>query len=203
MKSFSISVAVIVVLGLGVYFMMAGSRTETPDDVTSAAPETTAMTATLTTTLGDIVIALDATNAPNTVENFVTLANAGFYEGVKLHRVISGFMIQGGDPLTKDESQQERWGTGGPGYTFEDEIHAENRNVVGALAMANAGPNTNGSQFFINTADNRGLDSRHTVFGTVTAGMDVVRAIEATPTNQADRPLDAVSIIAIAIGEVQ
>lgn len=156
------------------------------------------MHATLTTTKGDIVVEFFDTNAPNTVANFVKLAKEGFYDGTKFHRVIADFMIQGGDPLTKDDAESARWGTGGPGYRFADEIHAHNRNARGTMSMANAGPNTNGSQFFINTADNSFLDSKHTVFAKVTAGMDVVEAIEHTPTSSQDRPSEPISITSIS-----
>ena len=148
---------------------------------------------TLTTNKGDITIAFMNTDAPVTVANFCTLAKKGFYDGVIFHRVIAGFMIQGGDP--------NGMGTGGPGYTFADEIHANNRNAAGTIAMANAGPGTNGSQFFINVADNAFLDTKHTVFGTVTAGMDVVRAIEAVPTGPADKPTEDVRIERIVVRE--
>jgi cyclophilin family peptidyl-prolyl cis-trans isomerase len=157
------------------------------------------MNATFHTNKGDIAIELDTAAAPKTVENFVKLAQSGFYNGVKFHRVIPGFMIQGGDPLTKDDSQAARWGTGGPGYTFADEIHEGNANIIGSIAMANAGPNTNGSQFFINVANNSFLNTKHTVFGHVTAGMDVVKAIESTPTGQNDRPIDAIVINSITL----
>ncbi|MBC7836808.1 peptidylprolyl isomerase, partial [Acetobacteraceae bacterium] len=103
------------------------------------------MQATLHTNKGDITIEFNEAAAPNTVANFVKLAQAGFYNNTKFHRVIAGFMIQGGDPLSKDDSIVSRWGTGGPGYSFADEIGANNRNDVGTIAMANAGPNTNGS----------------------------------------------------------
>jgi len=151
------------------------------------------MQATLHTTKGDIVIEFDAA-APDTVANFTKLASAGFYDGTKFHRVIKGFMIQGGDPLSKDDTKAAQWGTGGPGYQFADEIHAGNRNNAGTIAMANAGPDTNGSQFFINTADNNFLDTKHTVFGKVVAGMDAVKAIETTPTGQNDRPVEPMVI---------
>ncbi len=112
-------------------------------------------TATLTTSMGDIIIKLDNTNTPNTVANFTKLAGSGFYNETKFHRVIAGFMIQGGDPLSKQPfSMSNRWGTGGPGYEFADEIKPTNNNIRGTISMANAGPNTNGSQFFINVADN-------------------------------------------------
>lgn len=164
---------------------------------TSQAPinnnEQKVMQATLTTNKGDITIEFSS-DAPNTVANFTKLAGEGYYNGTKFHRVIAGFMIQGGDPLTKDDSQVARWGTGGPGYQFADEIHANNKNDPGTIAMANAGPNTNGSQFFINVAPNNFLDSKHTVFGKVVAGLEVVKAIEGTPVGQGDRPTSPVVI---------
>ena len=157
------------------------------------------MNAILHTNQGDITIEFLETLAPNTVQNFVKLAKSGFYDGVKFHRVIKGFMIQGGDPLTKDDSMSDFWGTGGPGYTFADEITPNNENNTGTISMANAGPNTNGSQFFINVGDNNFLDSKHTVFGKVTEGMDVVQQIESTPTNSSDRPLEPVVINSVTV----
>ena len=142
--------------------------------------------ATLHTNQGAIAVELFDDDAPKTVENFVSLARKGFYDGVVFHRVIPDFMIQGGDPTGT--------GSGGPGYTFEDEFngHPVER---GALAMANAGPNTNGSQFFIVTADScPWLDGKHTVFGRVTGGMDVVNAISALDTDARDRPRQDVVI---------
>ena len=137
-------------------------------------------TATMSTSLGDIVIALDAVNAPKTVNNFVYLAAQHYYDGVIFHRIIKDFMIQGGDPTGT--------GTGGPGYQFEDEFN-EHKIVRGALAMANAGPNTNGSQFFIVTTEAAPwLDGKHTVFGQVKSGEEVVEALEALPTDGRDRP---------------
>jgi peptidyl-prolyl cis-trans isomerase B (cyclophilin B) len=136
--------------------------------------------ATLHTNHGPIVIELFDDDAPKTVANFTKLAGDGFYDGVIFHRVIPDFMIQGGDPTGT--------GSGGPGYTFEDEFN-DNKVVRGALAMANAGPNTNGSQFFIVTTGAASwLDGKHTVFGRVTDGMDVVDAISALQTDARDRP---------------
>lgn len=127
-------------------------------------------TATLKTNRGDIVIALDADHAPKTVNNFVFLVNDGFYDGVTFHRVISDFMIQGGDPTGT--------GRGGPGYRFEDEVRNNPlKHETGVLSMANAGPNTNGSQFFITHSPQPHLNGKHTVFGKVTDGMKVVNAI--------------------------
>ena len=136
--------------------------------------------ATLHTNAGAIEIELFDDDAPKTVENFRKLARDGFYDGLIFHRVIKDFMIQGGCPQGR--------GTGGPGYTFEDEIN-DHKVVRGALAMANAGPDTNGSQFFIVTvAAAPWLDGKHTVFGKVTSGMEAVDAIENTPTGPGDRP---------------
>jgi peptidyl-prolyl cis-trans isomerase B (cyclophilin B) len=142
--------------------------------------------ATLHTNHGAIELELFEGEAPTTVGNFRKLAGDGFYDGVIFHRIIPDFMIQGGDPTGT--------GTGGPGYTFEDEFNAHPV-VRGALAMANAGPNTNGSQFFIVTADAcPWLDGKHTVFGQITGGMDVVDTIAAVETDAADRPRDDVVI---------
>ncbi len=154
---------------------------------------------TLHTTEGDIVIEFFESQAPNTVANFTKLAKAGFYDGSKFHRVIKDFMIQGGDPLTKDDAESARWGTGGPGYTFEDEITPTNLNLAGTISMANAGPNTNGSQFFINLKDNNFLDAKHTVFGKVVEGIDVVEKIGQVETNMMDRPLTPVVIMKVTV----
>lgn len=153
------------------------------------------------TSKGDIVIHLLDKETPNTVANFVKLAKEGFYNGVKFHRVIRNFMIQGGDPLTKDDTKMAYWGTGGPGYKFDDEITATNRNAIGSISMANAGRNTNGSQFFINLNDNNFLDPKHTVFGNVVSGMEVARAIEGTPTGPGDRPVEHIVINSVDIEE--
>ncbi len=143
-------------------------------------------TATVQTNKGTIELELFDDDAPKTVENFRSLAEKGFYDGVIFHRVIPDFMIQGGDPTGT--------GSGGPGYTFEDEFN-EHPVARGALAMANAGPNTNGSQFFIVTADAcPWLDGKHTVFGQVTDGMDVVDTISQLDRDPGDRPREDVSI---------
>ena len=137
--------------------------------------------ATLHTNHGPVELELYDQDAPKTVENFRKLAGDGFYDGVIFHRVIKDFMIQGGDPTGT--------GTGGPGYTFEDEFN-EHKVARGALAMANAGPNTNGSQFFIvTTSEAPWLDGKHTVFGRVTGGMDAVDSIEASETDGRDKPV--------------
>ncbi len=161
--------------------------------------KTPIMNATFHTTKGDITIEFDTVSTPNTVANFIKLAQSGFYDGTKFHRIIAGFMVQGGDPFSKDDSMQARWGTGGPGYQFADEIGPNNRNDVGTIAMANSGPNTNGSQFFINSANNNFLDPKHTVFGRVVAGADVVAAIGASKTDSSDRPVEPVVITSITL----
>jgi len=142
--------------------------------------------ATLHTNHGAIAVELFDEDAPKTVENFRKLAGEGFYDGVVFHRVIPDFMIQGGDPTGT--------GTGGPGYTFEDEFN-DHKVERGALAMANAGPNTNGSQFFIVTTEAAPwLDGKHTVFGRVAEGMEVVDTISGVETDASDKPRDAVTI---------
>jgi len=147
--------------------------------------------ATMQTNHGSIELELFDDDAPKTVQNFKKLASDGFYDGVIFHRVIEDFMIQGGDPTGT--------GSGGPGYQFEDEPN-EHSVVRGSLAMANAGPNTNGSQFFIVTADAcPWLDGKHTVFGRVTGGMDVVEEISRVDTGPGDRPRDEVRIEAITL----
>ena len=147
--------------------------------------------ATMKTSEGDITIELFDDDAPKTVGNFRKLAQDGFYDGLIFHRIIPDFMIQGGCP--------KGTGTGGPGYTFEDEINPH-KVVRGALAMANAGPNTNGSQFFIVTAQScPWLDGKHTVFGEVKEGMDVVERISSTPTDSRDRPKEPIGIETIDV----
>ena len=149
--------------------------------------------ATLHTTEGAIELELYPGEAPKTVENFLKLSRDGFYDGVIFHRVIPDFMIQGGDPTGT--------GMGGPGYEFEDEFN-EHRAVRGALAMANAGPNTNGSQFFIVTAESTPwLDGKHTVFGRVSAGMDVVDRISEAERDANDRPTSPVAIERVELPE--
>ena len=150
-------------------------------------------TATMTTNHGDITLELFDDDAPKTVDNFRKLARDGFYDGLIFHRVIKDFMIQGGCP--------QGTGTGGPGYQFEDEINPH-KVVRGALAMANAGPDTNGSQFFIVTVDAAPwLDGKHTVFGQVTDGMDAVDKIEGLPTDGRERPREDARIEKLEVGD--
>lgn len=158
----------------------------------------TNQTAVLKTNFGDIVLELFLVDAPKTVENFIKLSKSGFYNGTKFHRVIKGFMIQGGDPNSKDDDWSND-GMGGPGYKFEDEINS-NKLVRGTLAMANAGANTNGSQFFIVTTEaTPWLDGKHTAFGKVLNGMDIVDKIESVKVNESDHPTDDVIVNNIEI----
>jgi cyclophilin family peptidyl-prolyl cis-trans isomerase len=158
------------------------------------APETDVnRTAQITTNLGTFKIELFEDRAPKTTKNFIDLAEKGFYNGVIFHRVIKGFMIQGGDP--------KGTGTGGPGYTIPDEFHPELRHDgPGVLSMANAGPNSGGSQFFITLAATSWLDGKHAVFGKVVEGMDVIEAIGVTPTAAGDRPKTNVVMEKVTVG---
>jgi cyclophilin family peptidyl-prolyl cis-trans isomerase len=162
------------------------------------------MNATLKTNMGEITIEFFDADAPNTVANFQKLAKAGFYDSTKFHRVIKGFMIQGGDPNSKDDSKMNLWGTGDPGYKFADEIDPRSDLYVkvgykkGVVAMANSGPNTNGSQFFIMNEDYN-LPPLYTIFGKVTSGQDVVDKIALVKTGASDRPIDPVIIKSITL----
>ncbi len=177
---------------------------------TSNSKPADALTATLYTSMGDVVVELYADRVPRTVENFVGLATGEqswinsetgtevdgepLYDDIVFHRVIEDFMIQTGDPLGT--------GRGGPGYRFDDEFHDELRHdAAGILSMANSGPNTNGSQFFITLEAQPHLDGRHAVFGRVTAGMDVVEAIGGVDTDANDRPRDAVVLESVSVGD--
>jgi peptidylprolyl isomerase len=151
-------------------------------------------TATIDTTLGELVVALDAASAPKTVNNFVFLALNHYYDGVVFHRIINGFMCQGGDPTGT--------GRGGPGYKFEDELPKPGRYEIGSVAMANAGPNTNGSQFFIVSGPSGvGLPPLYSLFGKVVKGLDVVDTMQRVATGGGDRPKDDVVINSVAITE--
>jgi cyclophilin family peptidyl-prolyl cis-trans isomerase len=232
-KNLIISLSVVLVVILGAYFLIQNNKkeateTQTPDNsiavgensgtvklddktITEQVPiknnnntNKKTMTATLHTNKGDITVEFFAKDAPNTVANFTKLAKEGFYDGVKFHRVIKGFMIQAGDPLSKDDTKMAFWGTGGPGYQFKDEIDPKSDlytkvgYVKGILAMANSGPNTNGSQFFIMN-ENNPLPPLYTIFGKVDAGQDVVDKIASVPTVPGDRPVDPVIINSITL----
>ncbi len=219
-KTISAIIIAVVAVGIIIYFMtrptpadQSNYQSPTNPSDTSAVPATTAPAdkssnkkimnqATIQTNMGTIVIQLDPEHAPNTVANFEKLANSGFYSNVKFHRVIKGFMIQGGDPLSKQpfDAMTNRWGTGGPGYAFADELTGKETYPQGTLAMANAGPNTNGSQFFIVTASPAApLHPDYTVFGKVIKGMDVALKIENVQTDASDRPTNDVVIEKVTI----
>lgn len=184
---------------------LTDNQEDTPDPMTTSENPMV----TLTTTEGDIVIELYQDVMPITSGNFLSLVQSGFYDGTKFHRVIDGFMIQGGDPNTKTDNVAS-YGTGGPGYAIEDEQVVDERlsNVRGTISMANSGPQSGGSQFFINLVDNTGLDfdkqplsSKHPVFGRVVSGMEVVDAIAKVPTNPRDLPLEAVVVEKAVVAE--
>lgn len=172
------------------------AQTET---ITSQAPSDSMddkkySSAVITTSKGVIEITF-GNKTPVTVANFVKLASSHFYDGVKFHRVIKDFMIQTGDPLSKDSSKKASWGTGGPGYKFNDELKGDEKYPLGTVAMANAGPNTNGSQFFIVTANpSVQLPPSYTVFGKVTKGIETALAIQNVKTDTSDRPTEDISI---------
>ena len=151
-------------------------------------------TATIDTSLGELVVALDAANAPQTVNNFVFLALHHYYDGVIFHRIINGFMCQGGDPTGT--------GTGGPGYRFEDELPKRGEYQIGSVAMANAGPNTNGSQFFLVSGPSGvGLPPQYSLFGQIVKGLDVLEQMQGVRTASGDRPVDDVVINTVTITE--
>ncbi len=152
------------------------------------------------TNMGEINLELFANEAPVTVKNFITLASKGFYDDTLFHRVIPSFMIQAGDPNTRS-GDPSTYGQGGPGYNIPDEFGPGLSNVTGTISMANAGPNTGGSQFFINVSDNTYLDGKHAVFGKVLSGMSVAVAISNLPRNAPDLPTQPVRIESIVISE--
>ncbi len=218
--------ALVLALGAAVWFLVppggAGDEARPTDAATTTPADSAAATTTtanpkpvstettrvrLSTSAGDIVLELYTGQTPITAGNFIELAKKGYYDGTKFHRVIEGFMLQGGDPQTKDDTLMARWGTGGPGYTIEDEFVSGLSNVRGTISMANTGaPKTGGSQFFINLVDNTGLDfdkppaqSRHPVFGRVIEGMDVVDEIGSVATDERDRPIEPVVIQKVTV----
>lgn len=170
-------------------------QTNTMNDLTLVKEYSQAI---IKTSLGDITVKFYGEESPATVENFLKLAQTGFYNGVRFHRVIKDFMIQGGDPNSKDDDWSND-GIGGPGYQFADEFNSH-KLVAGSLAMANAGPNTNGSQFFIVTAESTPwLDGKHTNFGQIVAGMEVVKKIEALEVDRNDNPMGKATILSIEL----
>lgn len=203
MKSPAIIITIIILAAVAV---IVGSISSPRDADTVAQEQEVIMAeqqftkATMQTSAGTITFELFADKAPNTVANFGKLASEGFYDGVRFHRVIEGFMIQGGDPQSKDEELKDFWGTGGPGYKFDDELPQPGEYELGSLAMANSGPNTNGSQFFIVSGPSGvGLPPLYSLFGKVTEGMDIVEAISQVATDGRDRPIEDVVITDITV----
>ncbi len=173
-------------------------KLNTTIDTTENKTNTKMNKARIKTNKGDIVIEFNG-SAPKTVENFQTLAGKGYYDGVRFHRVIHDFMIQTGDPNSKDKANMATWGTGGPGYKFADELSGNEKYTLGTVAMANSGPNTNGSQFFIVSVADSQLPPKYTVFAKVISGLEVVDAIQNVKTTGRtsqpnDRPLDDVVV---------
>jgi peptidyl-prolyl cis-trans isomerase B (cyclophilin B) len=175
------------------------TKTNTPTNATMSTPANTNEVAVITTTEGTMVIEFWPEVAPKTVENFKTLANKGFYDGTCFHRVIKGFMIQGGDPLTKDPGKEDMWGTGGPGYQIKAEF-SDRSHVRGVISMARSNnPDSAGSQFFICHGAPTFLDHQYTTFGKLIKGDDVLEKIGTTSTHPQDRPDKRMGIISIKI----
>jgi cyclophilin family peptidyl-prolyl cis-trans isomerase len=199
MKEYSTTITVLLLVAVAVvagwFYITAKDNKNDMDNADGVAGVRSAV---LKTNMGDIEIEFFGKEAPTTVENFVTLAKNGFFDGTKFHRVIKDFMIQGGDPLSKGDDKS-MYGRGGPGYQFADE-QVNIKLEKGIVAMANSGPNTNGSQFFIITADaTPWLDGKHTPFARVISGMDIVEKIENTPVSENDIPVTAVVVTAVEL----
>ncbi len=193
-------IILLAVIALGAIAFMIANNQKDQEEIKKTENnnnQETNMNATIKTSLGEIKIELYSDRVPQTAGNFAKLAEEKFYDGIKFHRIISGFMIQGGDPLTKDDSQKNLWGTGGPGYKFNDEPF-EGDYSRGTIAMANSGPNTNGSQFFIMHQDYP-LPPQYVIFGKVLEGMEVVDAIAALETDAGDRPLNPPVIESVTV----
>jgi len=194
----------------GVMTLVAGAIIGTAGAASAQEPVATHI-AVITTTLGDIKLELYGNDAPKAVENFVGLANKGFYRGIRFHRVVPNFVIQAGDPKSKDTAQRAEWGTGGEsifGQAFEDELNPNSPSyrrgyIEGTLAMANRGPNTNSSQFFIVLKNNVKLQKRFTIFGRVTEGMDIVKTIEKSELQnpKTGLPITPAMILSVKITE--
>jgi peptidyl-prolyl cis-trans isomerase B (cyclophilin B) len=189
-----------IVFAAGMVMALADeTKTNTPTNATMSTPANTNEVAVINTTEGTMVIEFWPDVAPKTVENFKKLANQGFYDGTCFHRVIKGFMIQGGDPLTKDASKENLWGTGDPGYKIKAEFN-EHSHVRGVISMARSNdPDSAGSQFFICHGNPTFLDRQYTTFGKLIKGDDVLEKIGTTPTHPQDRPDKRMGIISIKI----
>ncbi len=179
--------------------IQAEDTTNTPTTAPAMSTPANNEVAVIKTTEGDMVVEFWTDAAPKTIENFKTLAKKGFYDGTAFHRVIKGFMIQGGDPLTKDPSKEDAWGTGGPGYQIKAEFN-DHSHVRGVISMArSASPDSAGSQFFICHGAPTFLDHQYTTFGKLIKGDDVLEKIGTTPTHPQDRPDKRMGIISITI----
>ena len=198
MKTFKLLCAIVFAAGM-VTALADVPKTNNSTNATMSTTPNTNEVAVITTTEGTMVIEFWPDVAPKTVENFKTLANKGFYDGTCFHRVIKGFMIQGGDPLTKDPAKEDMWGTGGPGYTIKAEFN-DRSHVRGVISMARSSdPNSAGSQFFICHGNPTFLDHQYTTFGKLIKGDDVLEKIATTPTHPQDRPDKRMGIISIKI----
>jgi peptidyl-prolyl cis-trans isomerase B (cyclophilin B) len=201
MKATNLIYAFTLIAGFALASCSKADQTSTnnpPDNQTVSTPNTNEV-AVITTTEGTMVVEFWTDAAPNTIANFKKLANSGFYDGTAFHRVIKGFMIQGGDPLTKDPSKEDAWGTGGPGYSIKAEFN-DHPHVRGVISMARSqDPDSAGSQFFICHGDPSFLDHQYTTFGKLIKGDDVLEKIGTTPTHPQDRPDKRMGIISIKI----
>jgi peptidyl-prolyl cis-trans isomerase B (cyclophilin B) len=198
MKTFKLICAIVFAAGM-VTALADETKTNTPTNATMSTPASTNEVAVITTTEGTMVIQFWPDVAPKTVENFKKLANQGFYDGTCFHRVIKDFMIQGGDPLTKDPGKEDAWGTGGPGYQIKAEFN-DRSHTRGVISMARSNnPDSAGSQFFICHGNPTFLDHQYTTFGKLIKGDDVLEKIGTTPTHPQDRPNKRMGIISIKI----
>ncbi len=189
-----------------IFMLSACSLGDSIDGASTLTEETMNPIAIFETSMGTFKVELYLDQMPVTAGNMKTLIEQGYYDGQRFHRVIDSFMIQGGDPQSKNESSRDIWGTGGPGYTIEDEFVEGLSNVRGTLSMANSGPNSGGSQFFINLVDNTYLDwdkpptqSKHPVFGKIVEGMDIIDSIGNVDTNMRDQPSTDIVITSVTI----
>ncbi len=197
MKIFNLICAIVFVAGL--VTALADETKTTTNNASMSTPANTNEVAVITTTEGTMVIEFWPDVAPKTVENFKTLANKGFYDGTCFHRVIKDFMIQGGDPLTKDPAKEDLWGTGGPGYQIKAEFN-DHSHVRGVISMARSNnPDSAGSQFFICHGNPTFLDHQYTAFGKLIKGDEVLEKIATTPTHPQDRPNKRIGVISIKI----
>ena len=198
MKTFNLICAIVFAAGM-VTALADETKTNIPTTATMSTPANTNEVAVINTTEGEMVIEFWPEVAPKTVENFKTLAKKGFYDGTCFHRVIKGFMIQGGDPLTKDPGKEDVWGTGGPGYQIKAEFNERNH-ARGVISMArSASPDSAGSQFFICHGSAAFLDRQYTAFGKLIKGDAVLEKIATTPTRQPDRPTKRMGVASVKI----